>query len=179
MTTKKLLLPGALSFALIIAGLCACTEKTTDKKEALASASVGNYPYTIEHPDNWEVGSTANTMIALNSLKACEEGKMDESLKYFGDSIRVQFDGMDKKMSNDSLKAMLTNGWNSYKTVKEKLDDWESVISKDKSEEWVTLWYTQSWETKEGVKDSSAIINDLQIKGGKIIRLSEYTRKLH
>jgi len=104
---------------------------------------------------------------------------MDESLKYFGDSIRVQFDGMDKKMSNDSLKAMLTNGWNSYKTVKERMEDWESVISKDKSEEWVTLWYTQSWETREGVKDSSAIINDLQIKDGKIIRLSEHTRKLH
>ncbi|MEO5893138.1 MAG: hypothetical protein ABIQ31_23005 [Ferruginibacter sp.] len=179
MKTKKSLLPAALSFVLIIAGLCGCTEKTAEKKETSASAIAENYPYTIEHPDNWEVGSTANTLIALNSLKAWEEGNMDESLKYFGDSVRVQFDGMDKKMSNDSLKVMLTQGWNNYKTIKEKMTDWESVISKDKSEEWVTLWYTQIWETKKGVKDSVDYVNDLQIKDGKIIRLSEYTRKLH
>ncbi len=146
---------------------------------ATTTAMKMNYPYTIEHPDNWEIGSTANTLIALNALKAWEEGKMDESLKYFGDSILVKFDGIDKKMPNDSLKAFFTGGWNSYKTVKEKMTDWESVVSKNKSEEWVTLWYTQSWETKEGVKDSSAIINDMQLKQGKIIRIDEYTRKLH
>lgn len=180
MTTGKLLLQGALSFALITAGFSACTEKTTDKKEApAAAASAENYPYTIQHPDNWEVGNTANTMTSLKCLKAWEEGKMDESMKYFADSVRVQFDGLDKKMSNDSLKAMFTGGWNTYKTVKIKMEDWESVISKDKTEEWTTLWYTQSWETKEGVKDSISVINDLQIKGGKVVRLSEHTRKLH
>ncbi len=174
MKTKKLLLL-MLSFALIAVGLWSCT----NKKEATTSASTENYPYTIEHPDNWEVGSTANTMIALKSLKAWEEGKMDESLSYFGDSIRVQFDGLDKKMPNDSLKAMFTTSWNNYKTVNVKMYDFESVTSKDKSEEWVTLWYTQSWETKAGVKDSISTINDLQFKDGKIIRLSEHTRKLH
>lgn len=174
MKTKKLLLP-ILSFTLIAVGLWSCT----NKKEATTSASAENYPYTIEHPDNWEVGSTANTIIALKSLKAWEEGKIDESISYFGDSIRVQFDRLDKKMPNDSLKVMFSSGWNNYKTVNIKMNDFESVISKDKSEEWVTLWYTQNWETKNGLKDSIAIINDLQLKGGKIIRLSEHTRKLH
>jgi ketosteroid isomerase-like protein len=59
------------------------------------------------------------------------------------------------------------------------MTDWESVISTDKKEEWVTVWYTQHWETKKGEKDSSAIINDMRLKDGKIIRLNEYTRKLH
>ena len=104
---------------------------------------------------------------------------MDEALKYFGDSILIKFDGLDKKISNDSLKAFFTDGWNTYKTVKEKMHDWESVVSKDKSEEWVTLWYTQSWETKAGVKDSSAVINDIKLKDGKIIQIDEYNRKLH
>lgn len=179
MNTKKLLLPAALSFTIIIAGLCSCTEQTSGKKETPATVTAENYPYTIEHPDNWEIGDPANAMIALKCLKAWEEGKMDESLKYFGDSVRMQFDGLDKKMSNDSLKAMFTSGWSNYKTVKVKMEDWESVISKDKTEEWVSLWYTQSWETKEGVKDSLAIFNDLQLKDGKIIRLAEYGRKLH
>ena len=155
------------------------TKDSTKDTMTTSAAAPAKYAYSIEHPDNWEIGSTANVVIALNCLKAWEEGKMDESLKYFGDSIRVQFDGLDKVMSNDSLKAMLSSGWNSYKTISEKMHDWESVISKDKSEEWVTLWYTQTWETKAGVKDSSAVINDLQIKNGKIIRLTEYNRKLH
>ena len=60
-----------------------------------------------------------------------------------------------------------------------KMDDWESVSSNDKKEEWVTLWYRQSWEDTKGKKDSADIIDDMNIKNGKIIRLDEYTRKLH
>ncbi len=60
-----------------------------------------------------------------------------------------------------------------------KMQDWESVISKDKKQEWVTLWYTQKWEDMKGKKDSADIINDINIKNGKIVRLDEYTRKLH
>lgn len=155
------------------------SKDATKDSPAIATASALNYPYTIEHPDNWEIGSATNTMIALSSLKAWEEGNMDESLKYFGDSVRVEFDGIDKKMSRDSLRTMLTGGRNAYKALKVKMDDWESVIAKDKSEEWVTIWYTETFETTAGVNDSSAVINDLQLKDGKIIRLSEYTRKLH
>lgn len=175
MTTKKLRLISALSIALFSVGGLACTEK----KETPAAVSAAPYPYTIEHPDNWEVGSTANTMSALKALKAWEEGKMDESVKYFADSIRLQFDGLDKKVSNDSLKAFFAGGYNDYKTVKVRMTDFESVISKDKSDEWVTAWYTQSWETKAGIQDSMSVINDLQFKDGKIIRLAEHTRKLH
>ena len=91
----------------------------------------------------------------------------------------MYFDGPEKKMTRDSLKAMLKTGRDAYKTVKVDMHDWESVISKDKSEEWVTIWYTQSWETQKGVKDSLGVINDLKLKDGKITRLYEYSRKLH
>lgn len=172
MTTKKLHLIAALSIAFFLVNLVACTEK----KETSASVSAEPYPYTIEHPDNWEVGSTANTMSALKALKAWEEGKMNESVKYFGDSVTVKFDGLDKKMSNDSLKAFFTGIWNN--SFKIKMQDFESVISKDKSSEWVILWYRESWETN-GVKDSSDVINNMKLKDGKVILLDNYTRKLH
>lgn len=173
------------TFILLTAIACSCNNMQTPPKDATKDSTAAtaatpvSYAYTIEHPDYWEVGSTANTAVALNALKAWEDGKLDESLKYFGDSVRLQFDGLDKKLSNDSLKVILTNARNNYKTVKVKMYDWESVISKDKTEEWVTVWYMQSWETTKGVKDSVDVINDLQIKNGKITRLSEYTRKLH
>ncbi len=60
-----------------------------------------------------------------------------------------------------------------------KMDDWESVTSKDKKDEWVTMWYRQRWEDNKGIKDSVDVVNDLKMKDGKIIRLDEYTRKLH
>jgi hypothetical protein len=171
---KKLLL-------IFLAGIVfSCNDKGTDSKETTKdTATAVKYPYTIAHPDNWVEGSTANTLVALSGLKAWEEGKIDESMTYFGDSVTLRFDGIDKKMLKDSLKLILGGGRSMYKTVNIKMSDWESVVSKDKSEEWVTLWYTQSWETPQGVKDSASVINDLQIKDGKIIRLDEHTRKLH
>ena len=163
-----------------------CNNGGTETKEAMKDSTTVapamttmNYPYTIDHPDNWDIGSSANTMTALSALKGYETGNVAESMKYFGDSIHLQFDGLDKKMSSDSVKAMFTNFRAGMKSMDVKMYDWESVISKDKKEEWVTLWYSQKWEDMKGKKDSLDIIDDLQIKDGKIIRLDEYSRKLH
>jgi hypothetical protein len=146
-------------------------EAATDTTSSTVSSEKMSYPYTIDHPDNWKIGSTQNTMNALMALKAYENGNVDES--------RVQFDGLDKTMPNDSLKAMFTQSRGGIKSMQIKMDDWESVISKDKKDEWVTFWYRQKWEDMKGNKDSADIINDLKMQNGKIIRLDEYTRKLH
>ena len=154
-------------------------EATKDSSATMASAPKMDYPYTIDHPDNWEMGSTQNSMVALSALKAYENGNVDESLKSFGDSVQIQFDGLDTKLSNDSLKSMFTRERRNFKSMNIKMDDWESVVSKDKKDEWVTLWYRQKWEDSKGKMDSADVINDLKMKDGKIIRLDEYTRKLH
>lgn len=161
-----------------------CTENSS-KDAAVESTNASmnnsstkmNYPYTIEQPDNWEVGSSANTMTALSGLKAWEEGRIDETIQYFADSVMVNFDGISKMMSNDSLRAFFNTGYNNFKNLKIKMNDWESVVSKDKNQEWVTLWYTQYNDSKQGGTDSIAILNDLQLKNGKIVRIDEYTRK--
>lgn len=154
-------------------------EATTDTSGTTAVAQKMDYPYTIDHPDNWEMGSNQNTMVALSALKAYEKGNVDESLKNFGDSVQIQFDGLDTKLSNDSLKAFFAKGRSGFKSMDIKMDDWESVVSKDKKDEWVTLWYRQKWEDAKGKMDSADVINDLKMKDGKIVRLDEYTRKLH
>ena len=58
------------------------------------------------------------------------------------------------------------------------MQDWESVISKDKNEEYVTLWYREYQEHKDGKKDSVDVINDIKMKDGKIIGLDQYSRKI-
>ena len=144
-----------------------------------AAVSPADMPYKIDNYREWEPGSSSNMVNAMNALKKWEEGKMDESVTYFADTIRVEFDGPGMTLSNDSLKHVFMSGWNEYKSVSIKMQDAESVISKDKKEEWVTLWYRQTTETKKGVKDSVDVINDIRMKNGKIVLLDEYTRKLH
>ncbi|MGH2645977.1 MAG: hypothetical protein ACRDE8_00350 [Ginsengibacter sp.] len=179
-----------LFFAAIVFVSCnnAGTETTDTTKDSTGSskdstmaapAVAMNYPYTIDHPDNWDMGSTANTMVALSALKAYENGNVAESMKYFGDSIHLQFDNLDKTLPSDSVQAMFTKFRGDMKAMQIKMEDWESVISKDKKEEWVTMWYTQKWEDMKGKKDSADVIDDLKLKDGKIVRLDEYTRKLH
>lgn len=157
------------------------TEATTDSITTMTPTAEKkvDYPYTVDHPDNWDIGSPENTMVALSALKAYENGNIPEGMKYFGDSVQLQFDNLDKTLPADSVQALFTNSRNAHKTYSIKMGDWESVISKDKKEEWVTLWYTQKWEDMNGKSDSIAVVDDLKLKDGKIIRLDEYTRKLN
>ncbi len=150
----------------------------TDSSKTETVAGNVTYPYTIDHPDNWEIGSTGNTVTALSALKNYEDNNINESLKYFADSVRLNFEALDTTVSNDSLKAMFTRWRSMSKTLKIKMDDWESVKSKDGKQEWVTLWYREFDDTGKGL-DSIDVVNDLQIKDGKISRLDQYTRKLH
>ncbi len=136
-----------------------------------------DYPYTIKQPDNWDEGSKQNTLSALKALKAWENKNMDEALAYFGDSIDVAFDGLEKKVSNDTLRAMIKP--DSLTTYRVRMQDWESVTSKDKKDEYVTIWYREFKVDNKGKTDSIDILDDLKMKGGKIIGLDQYARKLH
>ncbi|MBN8835377.1 MAG: hypothetical protein BGO53_05910 [Sphingobacteriales bacterium 39-19] len=154
------------------------SEKTgKDTTSVTMSDQKMDYPYTIAHPDYWQTGSQQNTMNVLKSLKAWENKNMDESISYFADSVEVQFDGIDKKVSRDTLKAWISPSPNII-SHSVKMQDWESVISNDKKVEYVTIWYREYAETAKG-KDSVDVVNDLRMKDGKIIGIDQYTRKLH
>lgn len=56
--------------------------------------------------------------------------------------------------------------------------DWEPVISEDKKEEWVTIWYRQIQTDQKGVTDSMNVINDAKFKNGKIVVLNEYIQHI-
>lgn len=149
----------------------------SDSKSAYRDVQKMDYPYTIDHPDYWEIGSQENTMIALKSLKAWENKNMDECMSYYADSIHLSFDGLDKKVSNDTLRSWITTPA-SILSHSIKMQDWESIISTDKTKEFVTLWYREYMETAKG-KDSIDVVNDFEIKDGKIIGLDQYIKRLH
>lgn len=185
--TSKILNPEKMNpvkkqfLLLIITGMIFISCKdgpSTKTEESTPIAPKMDYPYIIEHPDNWETGSQQNTFNALSALKAWENKNTHDCLSYFADSVQVRFDGISETVSKDTLKAIIAPD-KRVKNIAIKMHDWQSSISKDKQEEWVSLWYTQYAETTNGDKDSIDVFNDIKMKDGKIIRLDEYRRRLH
>lgn len=150
-------------------------EKPTAKSDS-SSTVKPVYAYTIEKPDNWEIGGTANTVSALAALKAMENNKLAECMSYFADTVHWRADYIDAKFSKDSLHALFSSFWSPIATVKIVMHDFESVVSKDKKDEYVTLWYKQIITDKKGQIDSAGAVNDFQFANGKIVALEETTR---
>lgn len=174
-------------FVFISLVMLACNQsKTADQEKMGSMAPVTDndsmattpmeYAYKIDHPDNWVPGDPNNTKIVLQGLKDYENGNIEEAVKAFADTVDFRADGFIGRMSNDSLKSFLKEGRSAYKTLKIDMRDWESVKSKDGSEEYVSLWYNQTWEEKNGMKDSASVMDDLKMKNGKIIELDEKIR---
>lgn len=112
----------------------------------------------------------------MNALKAFEENKVEDCLSYFADTVKWRADYMDQTFVKDSLRTAMTNLRNSMQAIQVKMGDFESVVSKDKKDEWVTLWYTEIVTDKAGKTDSLAMINDIKVSKGKIVELNESIR---
>lgn len=157
--------------------IVSCNEKTstdTNKKETATDTSKIEYAYTVDH--DWEWGSRENTQMVLSSLKAFEKGNVGEAVKDFGDTVTLQFDNFEAKLSKDSLLAFFKKERGGIKNMTVKMDDYESVKSKDGKYEYVSLWYKQISEDLKGKTDSIECMDDLGIKNGKIILLNEKIR---
>ncbi len=172
---KKLFIMAGLAGMLASCGNDASKEEgaATDKKEAAAPVKI-EYPYTLDEPyANWQPGDQQHVVTVMKALKGFETGDIAACVAGFGDSVELRFDQFRAKLSNDSLRTFFANERGKYTDMKIKMGDWESVISEDKKQEYVTLWYMQSWTDKAGKTDSVSVINDCKIVNGKITMLDE------
>jgi len=96
--------------------------------------------------------------------------------KCFADSVDFRFDGGDFKGTLAQFVKMVVSETSAMKTDKITMQDWEAVVSKDKKENWVTVWYKQKWTNAKGVADSAELVNDMSLKDGKIFKFDEYMR---
>ncbi len=158
--------------------LLAVACKNKQAAEVPASETVlaeADYPYTLKKPyKNWQAGDQKNALVVLKMLKAWETRNVAECASYFADTTEMNFDGYHSIMSHDSITPFLESSLADYASVKIEMQDWESVVSADKMDEWVTVWYKQSWVDKKGVADSLNIIDDAKIVNGKITVFDEY-----
>ncbi|WP_316785422.1 hypothetical protein [Pedobacter frigiditerrae] len=164
-----------LSFLFLLAlSFAACQNKETTAT-AGSSADTTKYPYTIKDPEEWEMNKDPkNLLAAMNAVKAFENLDTAALKEFIGDSINLVVDGYEFKGLKAEFIKSAQEEMNKYKNITITLQDRESVINKDKTEEWVSLWYKQVHETKDGKKDSLNFFNDLRIKNGKVIIWSEY-----
>lgn len=152
----------------------AATTSTDSTKMTSSKTGELVYPYTLEEPyKDWQPGDQKNAVTVMKMLKAWETKNLAECATYFGDTVDMRLDNYHEKLPHDSLSAVLEMSWANYASVTIKMGDWESVISSDKKDEWVTLWYKQNWVDKKGKADSLAVINDAKIVNGKIVVFDE------
>jgi len=147
-----------------------------DKKDQDTASATG-YAYTIAHPDQWEWGSKENIKTALNSLKAYENGNISEALKNYADTVTLQVDGFEGRISKDSMTTLFIEDRSAVKEMKIIMEDFESVKAKDGKSEYVSLWYKQIWKDQDGVIDSIECMDDLAFKNGKIHLFNEKVRR--
>lgn len=171
-----------LPFVVFATILFACSSETKDaKKDEVKIEPVEQltyaYPLKDRPADNWDRGDQKNVVMVLNSLKAWENNNLDEALKDFADSIRFTMDGFDAKLSKDSTKKMLQSMRANLKSFSIEMEDYETVISKDKKNEWVSLWYKEKWTDNKGIADSIFYMDDVKIENGKIVLIDEKGRK--
>ena len=168
-------------FASIAIFLISCNNKsetsasTTDSTKTTASATEDLvYAYTLDEPyRDWQPGDKQHAVTVLKGLKAFETGDIAACVATFGDSVDLRFDYFHAKLSNDSLKKFFTQQRATYNNLTIHMGDWESVISKDKKTEYVTMWYKQVWTDKKGKTDSLGVVDDAKIVNGKIVELDE------
>lgn len=174
---KKLFLFVCISVFIIS---CNNKEEKTEAPAAGTTSSVKyDYPYTLDRPyQNWQPGDQQHAVNVLKAIKAWETKNLAECVTYFGDSVDMRFDNYHAVLPHDSLMGFMTNSWNDMASVSVKMADWESVISSDKKDQWVTVWYKQINTHKDGKIDSVGVVDDCKIVNGKIVVLDEKIQHL-
>ncbi|CAN5360975.1 hypothetical protein BH09BAC2_BH09BAC2_22070 [soil metagenome] len=175
---KKLLLvflPSVILFA--------CTDKNNPKVDGsetktTTTTTAVNLPYTVDKTPDWEKGDDGNIATAMTALRGYESNDMNAMKATFADSIEFYGDNFAFKGTRDSLTNILSGWRNGLDSIHIKMHDYESVKSKGRGEEWVSLWYTQTAKNKAGKIDSTSEMDDLRLVNGKITVIDTKSRKL-
>jgi hypothetical protein len=168
---------------LLLAAACnnnqssASTDKKADSAIAAPAPAI-EYAYKPKDMPNWEMGNPEYVAMVLNALKKYETNRIDELSSDFADSVWFGVDKFIFHGTKDSLIKIFKKDWENTKSVKIDMHDWEAVHGKDNKEDWVSLWYKQTWVGKDGKVDSAEMMDDLRIVNGKIRVIDSKKRDL-
>lgn len=178
MRTKKIMLVAVIAIFAMSCNNASTKENATTAADSSSEKIDYAYLPANHPPDYWDRGDQKNIALVLKSLKGFETKNIQQALEPFADSILWQVGGFDAKISKDSLRSIFTNDLKNIASVKIIMNDYESVISKDKKSEYVSLWYKQINTDTKGKVDSAICMDDAKIVNGKIVELEEKVRPL-
>ncbi|SER19239.1 hypothetical protein [Pedobacter rhizosphaerae] len=165
--------------SIAIAGIllfAACQPKETSSTSNEVTDTT-QYAYTLKKDHHWEMNSDhKNLQTALKAIKAFASLDTSALKPLIGDSIELTVDYYQFKGTGSQFMKEAQSHIDKFKSIEINMTDWESVISKDKTEEWVSLWYNQVSNMKDGKTDTISYFNDFKLKNGKIVAWSEYAQ---
>lgn len=172
---KQFIVITCLAVALASCNDAATKQSGTDSTgSTVKSTTELTLPFKLDKPyRNWQTGSNENVTAAMGALKAFVDKDFTALGATIGDTLDVRFDYYHATLARDSAIKMFTTQRGMYNDLSITMYDYESVISADKKDEYVTLWYKQTWKNEKGVADSLAVIDDCKMKNGKMIELDE------
>jgi hypothetical protein len=158
----------------------ACTGTTSTSDSGTSTGSAIALPYTAAYSSSFSIGSDSTVANVLNNYKAWESNDMEAMKATFGDSVAASFsNGFKFKGSRDSAMKIAAMYRDSLSKVEIKMDAWIPLHSKDKNEDWVSVWYTEIDTYKTGKVDSAYFQDDNMIdKNGKIVYTDSHKRTL-
>ena len=127
--------------------------------------------YTMKYVSDWVPGDPHHAAMVMKALKGWETGNINDTKQYFADSVAFIGDFYKFNGTRDSLISVFNKGRAGYKEVVINMHDWESVKSKARNEEYVTMWYSQRSTDLKGKKDSANYTDDVKIVNGKIAEI--------
>ncbi|RZL44155.1 MAG: hypothetical protein EOP00_21030 [Pedobacter sp.] len=155
--------------------LAACQNKEAKTAGSASTADTTKYPYTVKKVENWEMNKdTKNLFTSMTLIKTFEALDTAAMGKVLADSVWFTLDGYQFKGTKPQFLKQIQGEFAKMNSFKINMQDYESVINKDKTEEWVSLWYSQISTAKDGKTDTVNLFNDVKLKDGKVVGLSEY-----
>ena len=179
---KQKIMKKCFVFFLLATTLLACNNAPIeggDKEEGENENSEKvSLPYKATNNPDWQPGSMANVAVAMNALKAYESNNFDSLQQILADTIEFHVDNFSFEGTRDSLIQIMKEQRDRYSSVVVNMHDYESVKSKARNQEWVGLWYTETTTMKNGQVDSIFVMDDIQIKNGKVTEIDSKMRRL-
>lgn len=169
----------------MMASLCACNSNEDRTKVDSASASDSaskntSYAYTASYSSDFEMGDAKNSSRILDLWKVWEDGDLTKGQQFFADSVEMYMaNGMVLRGSKDSMIATIQNYRNRYTSMKCTVAAFLPSKSKDKNEDWVSIWGKEISIDKSGKTDSVQLQETWRLNNeGKVNLMYQYARAL-
>jgi hypothetical protein len=179
---KVLILAAMASFA-----ACNSNKDTKDESSSMSSASDSTsskkddvaYPFTATYSSQFEIGNPQHAKTILDLYKDWDNNTLENSKNSFADIDSLIFaDGSMIAGSRDSVFEAVKKIRNTMGTVKDVVQAWIPLKSKDRNENWVTIWTKEIITAPNGKKDSSYLQETWRLnKDGKVDFVLQYAQK--